>query len=175
MAGIIADHNIEGHFVVLLRIWTSSVWVSLWENLELEVECFDRLGIPYDTSDRDLWQVCQQRSSVLITANRNDEGSDSLESTIRDLNEASSLPVLTIADPELILASQDYAERVAIQVLEYLMDLDNDVPILTVEKVRFTGEMVAAMAAESPEQAEEAATLVEGLVFHAFQSLFPVL
>ena len=37
----------------------------------------------------------------------------------------SSLPVLTIADPELVLASRDYAERVAIQVLQYLLDLDH--------------------------------------------------
>jgi hypothetical protein len=125
MTGIMADHNIEGHFVVLLRIWTSNPWASLWESLECEVESFDRLGIPYDTSDRELWQVCQQRDIVLITANRNDEGSNSLEATIRDLNEPSSLPILTVADPELILVSQDYAERVAIQVLEYLMDLDN--------------------------------------------------
>jgi len=120
-----ADHNIEGHFVALLRIRTSDTWASLWESLQVQVESFDRLGIPYGTSDRDLWQMCQQRGIVLITANRNDESLDSLESTIRDLNEPSSLPVLTIADPELILASQDYAERVAIQVLEYLMDLDN--------------------------------------------------
>ena len=33
--------------------------------------------------------------------------------------------LLTIADPELVLASRDYAERVAIQVLEYLLDLDH--------------------------------------------------
>ena len=32
---------------------------------------------------------------------------------------------MTIAAPELVLTSQDYAERVAIQTLEYLMDLDN--------------------------------------------------
>ena len=49
----------------------------------------------------------------------------SLEATIRDLNEPSSLPIMTIADPELVLVSQDYAERVAVQVLEYLTDLDN--------------------------------------------------
>jgi hypothetical protein len=125
MTGIMADHNIEGHLVMLLRIWTSNEWESLWESLEIEVESFDRLGISYGTSDRDLWQMCQQRDIVLITANRNDEGPDSLESAIRDLNEPSSLPVLTIAAPELVLASQDYAERVAIQVLEYLMELDN--------------------------------------------------
>jgi hypothetical protein len=125
MAGILADHNLEGHVAVLLRIWTSTAWASLWESLEREVESFARLGIPYETSDRELWQLCQQRDIVLITANRNDEGPNSLEATIRDLNEPSNLPVLTIADPELVLASQDYAERVAIQVLEYLLDLDN--------------------------------------------------
>jgi|KBSSwiStaDraftv2_1062776.scaffolds.fasta_scaffold80049_3 hypothetical protein len=125
MAGIMADHNIEGHFVVLLRLWTSDAWASLWESLALEVESFARLGMPYDTSDRALWQVCQQREIVLLTANRSDDGPDSLEATVRALNTLSSLPVLTIADPELVLASQDYAERVAIQVLEYLMVLDN--------------------------------------------------
>jgi hypothetical protein len=50
MAGIMADRNIEGHFAVLLRrIWTSAVWESLWESLEIEVESFERLGIPYST------------------------------------------------------------------------------------------------------------------------------
>jgi len=62
---------------------------------------------------------------ALLTANRHDEGPDSLETTIRTLNVPSSLPVLTIADPELVLASRDYAERVAIQVLEYLLDLNH--------------------------------------------------
>jgi hypothetical protein len=59
------------------------------------------------------------------TANRHDEGPDSLEATIRALNVPSSLPVLTMAEPELVLASRDYAERVATQVLEYLVDLDH--------------------------------------------------
>jgi hypothetical protein len=67
----------------------------------------------------------QQRDIVLLTANRNDEGPESLEAAIRTLNDASSLPVLTIADPESVLTSRDYAERVAIQVLEYLLELDH--------------------------------------------------
>jgi hypothetical protein len=120
-----ADHNIEGQFVMLLRIWTSAPWAPLWESLAIEVESFERLGIPYNTSDRELWQVCQQRNIILLTANRSDEDTDSLEATIRDLNTPSSLPVLTIANPELVLVSQNYAERVAIQVLEYLLELDN--------------------------------------------------
>jgi hypothetical protein len=125
MAGIIADHNVEGHFEVLLRLWTSEAWQSIRESLELEVESFEHLGLPHDTSDRDLWLMCQQREIVLLTANRNDEGPESLEATIRALNDPWSLPVLTIADPESVLTSRDYAERVAIQVLEYLLELDN--------------------------------------------------
>ena len=124
MAGIMADHNVEGHFVVLLRLWTSDAWRAVWESLQLEVESFERLGI-HDTSDHDLWQLCQQRKIILLTANRHDEGPDSLEATIRTLNVSSSLPVSTIADPKLVLASRDYAERVAIQVLEYLLELDH--------------------------------------------------
>lgn len=125
MAGIMADHNIEGHFETLMRVWTSDSWKSLWQNLEVEIESFDQLDLPFDTSDRHLWQVCQQRDIMLITANRNDDGPNSLEATIRDLNHSSSLPVFTIANPELVLTSPDYAERVAIQVLEYLMALDD--------------------------------------------------
>jgi hypothetical protein len=125
MASIMADHNVEGHFAVLLRLWTSDTWRTVWESLTLEVESFERLGVPYDMSDRELWQLCQQREIVLLTANRHDEGSDSLEATIHTLNTPSSLPVLTIADPELVLANRDYAERVAIRVLEYLLELDN--------------------------------------------------
>jgi hypothetical protein len=125
MASIMADHNVEGHFEILLRLWTSEAWRSFWESLELEIESFDHLGLPHHTSDRDLWRVCQQRDIVLLTANRNDEGPESLEAAIRTLNDASSLPVLTIADPESVLTSRDYAERVAIQVLEYLLELDH--------------------------------------------------
>ena len=85
MAGIMADHNVEGHFVVLLRLWTSDAWRAVWESLQLEVESFERLGIPHDTSDHDLWQLCQRHEIILLTANRNDEGPHSLEATIRTL------------------------------------------------------------------------------------------
>ena len=99
MTGIIADHNIEGHFAVLLRMWTSAPWKALWESLTVEIESFEGLGPSYETSDRDLWQACQQHDLVLLTTNRNGDGPNSLEATIRDLKQPSSLPVLTIADP----------------------------------------------------------------------------
>jgi hypothetical protein len=96
MAGIMADHNVEGHFSVLLRLWTSDAWRAVWESLQLEVASFERLGIPHDTSDHDLWQLCQRHAIVLLTAKRNDEGPQSLEATIRALTVASSLPVFRL-------------------------------------------------------------------------------
>jgi carbon-monoxide dehydrogenase large subunit len=54
-----------------------------------------------------------------------------------------------------------------------------DVPILAVDKVRFAGEMVVAVAAESPAIAEEAAALVDveydplPAVFDAVEALKP--
>jgi CO/xanthine dehydrogenase Mo-binding subunit len=54
-----------------------------------------------------------------------------------------------------------------------------DVPILAVDKVRFAGEMVAAVVAESPDIAEEAAVLVDveyeplPAVFDAVEALKP--
>ena len=62
---------------------------------------------------------------VLITANRNREGRDSLEETIRELSQSDSLPVLTIADDQRYLIDPGYRERVADQCLEYLYDINN--------------------------------------------------
>ena len=33
--------------------------------------------------------------------------------------------MLTIADPDRLMRDRDYAERAAVQLLEFLMDLDN--------------------------------------------------
>jgi hypothetical protein len=59
-----------------------------------------------------------------MTDNRNDDGPDSLEATIRNENQAGSLPVVTIADTDRILRDRLYAERVAECLLDYLMRID---------------------------------------------------
>jgi len=75
--------------------------------------------------DSPVWRTCQERGIVLITGNRNAEGPESLESTIRDHNTPDSLPVLTIANVDRLHASREYALRVAERLLEYLDDLGN--------------------------------------------------
>jgi hypothetical protein len=91
--------------------------------LQLPLLTCPDLGLAAEVSDADLWQACQQHEVVLITANRNAEGPDSLEATIRPRNTEDSHPVLTIADPGRILHSRDYAERAAAQMLDYLLNI----------------------------------------------------
>jgi len=125
MLAIMADHDVEGHLQVLLRVLTSAAWRELWSELAYTVESFVSLGIPYNTPDLELWRICQARQIVLITGNRNKAGLDSLTSVIQRINNPSSIPVLTIGDPPRILSSRDYAESVVSRLLEYLVDLEN--------------------------------------------------
>ena len=62
---------------------------------------------------------------MLITANRNKDGEDSLEATIASQNQPDSLPVLTVSSADQILTSREYAESVVSRLLEFLLDLEN--------------------------------------------------
>ena len=124
MPTILADHNVEGHLNVLVSIWTSLEWLELWQAMGFSVENFAGLGLPSNISDAELWALCQQRGMILITGNRNAEGDDSLELAMRRMSQLDSLPVLTVADPDRLIRDRHYAEQVAVNVLEILMDLE---------------------------------------------------
>jgi hypothetical protein len=125
MPKIMADHNVEGHLDVLLRLWTSPPWNRLWQELSCDVESFQRRGIAHDMPDVELWRFCQHEGIVLVTGNRNAEGEDSLEATIQNSRTDDCLPVLTIGSPARIMTDRTYAERVAERILEYLLDLES--------------------------------------------------
>ena len=61
----------------------------------------------------------------MITGNRNDDGPDSLEATIRNENQPDSLPVITIADTDRVLQDRPYAHTVAERLLEKLIAIDD--------------------------------------------------
>jgi hypothetical protein len=125
MLGILSDHNIEGHFRALVAIWEAEPWRDIWKELGLTVESFSSIGLSSDVSDSTLWFACQAREIVLITANRNDDGPDSLEATISRYNQESSWPVLTLANPLRFSQDRQYAEEVAERALDYLLEIDN--------------------------------------------------
>jgi hypothetical protein len=119
-----ADNDIGGHLVRLLGILNSDAWAQAWRDLNLLVHDFKSLGLEPNAPDAAVWDACQAHEVVLVTANRNDDGPNSLEATIRARNEAHSLPVVTLADPDRVLQSPSYAERAAVRFLEILMDID---------------------------------------------------
>ena len=125
MRAILADQNNEGHVAALVRRLQGEPWREFWEGLRLSVLTFADLGLLPETPDVLLWQACQQHGAILITINRNADGPDSLEATIRQQNTPTSLPVMTLANPDRLMQERDYAERVVEQLLVYLLDIDN--------------------------------------------------
>lgn len=122
---LLSDNNIQGHVQILANILEGPEWRGVWSLLKLELLTFGDLGLPAKTPDSDLWQLCQEQEMILITANRNADDPNSLENTIRNRNTAGSLPVFTIANPDQILYSRDYAGRVVEHMLDYLIDIEN--------------------------------------------------
>ena len=125
MKGILADVNIQGQASILLLVLQAEPWREFWEALALPMLTFADLSLPTSAPDAEIWQTCQDRELLLLTGNRNQDGPDSLEATIRARNTASSLPVLTIADPEAVRHSRTYAEQAVERLLAYLEEIDN--------------------------------------------------
>jgi hypothetical protein len=125
MIRLLADNNAEGHVAILVRILSSESWIDLWNELGLIVVTFEQLGLDRRASDADLWRFCQREGIALITSNRNADGPDSLEMVVRRENQPHSLPVFTLANPERVRKDGSYAQRVAEQLLQHLVYLDD--------------------------------------------------
>ena len=121
MITILIDHNIEGH---ALRVWESFQAQGWPDMISLHMLTFDAVDLAFDSSDRDVWQFAQAQGMVLLTANRNMNEEDSLEQTIREENGPTSLPVLTIGNPNR-LSQRTYREEVALRLAEIAMELDS--------------------------------------------------
>lgn len=96
-----------------------------WE--EYQLVCFvnlDEVGIESDAVDRQIWRECQAEGLLLLTGNRNQADPNSLEQTLREENTETSLPVLTISDPQR-LSEPEYRERCVYRVIEVVMSLGN--------------------------------------------------
>lgn len=125
MIKLVADANIEGHIAQLIARMQVEPWRGFWDYLHLQYVTFGDLGLSESDTDRIIWQRCQDEQVILLTNNRNDDGPDSLESTILRCNMPTSLPVFTIGNADNILQSGDYANRVIDTLLIYLLDLEN--------------------------------------------------
>ena len=124
MRGIMADVNIEGHIQSLVRFLRSDSWKDFWDFLNLRVLTFADVGLDREAPDDEVWKCCQRNELTLLTTNRNQTGEHSLETAIRNLNRPDSLPVFTISNGEHFRTKSIYRQRVAVKVLEYLLEIN---------------------------------------------------
>jgi hypothetical protein len=96
-------------------------WLGL---LDLPVQTFQDVGLPIDSSDREVWRFAQKKQLVLLTGNRNNDGADSLEQTIRDENTRTSLPVITISVIGR-MEEQRYREQCAERLVDIILNIEN--------------------------------------------------
>lgn len=94
---VLIDYNLMGAAVLFWGTFLAEGWLDL---LPIRFFAFQNVGLPMDSSDRAVWQFAQSNQMILMTANRNMKGTDSLEQTIREENKPASLPILTIGNPD---------------------------------------------------------------------------
>ena len=121
---VMADNDVGGAVQVLRRILESPDNAAWLEILGVAFTDFESLGLSRDAADRIVWQTCQTADVVLITGNRSG-GPDSLDEVIHRLSNATSLPVLTIADPRRVVRDSAYANEVALRLLDFLERIES--------------------------------------------------
>ncbi len=125
MNGILPDINFQGQFARLLYVLNAPDWRGEWVRLRLATPTFRSLGLDQKTPDRLVFERCQQLGMYLITANRNHDGPDSLEATLRDAGPL-ALPVFTLGNGQRVLEEPAFATAVALHLLEYAIDVERD-------------------------------------------------
>jgi predicted nuclease of predicted toxin-antitoxin system len=118
----LVDHNLRGHSVVLAGSLAASGWLDL---ISIHFVLFEEVGLAVNSSDRVVWRCAQANEMILLTANRSMKGKDSLEQVIRDENTPTSLPVITIANIDRLLAEPEYRQRCANYLIEITIDIED--------------------------------------------------
>ncbi len=117
----LVDYNLDGYALLFLGILAKQGWLEL---IPIQFLTFREVGLLMDSNDRIVWRYAQENQMMILTANRNMKGEDSLEQVIREENRVNSFPVLTIGSlPRL--DEVDYRERCVERLLEIVLDIDN--------------------------------------------------
>ncbi len=120
MITILSDHDIEGHAYSLIGVLGAEGWLDM---VDLRLMTFTEAGLPFDSPDRAVWRFAQENGMILLTNNRNMDGEDSLEQTLREENTPTSLPIVTIANVGRF-SERHYRDRCAFQLLEVVLELN---------------------------------------------------
>ena len=121
----LADANIQGHVDRLVGRMQQEPWGEFWAHLQLSYVQFGDVGLDPADSDAVVWKRCQDKGLLLLTNNRNADGPDSLEATIREHNSFEKLPVFTIGDADRALWDDHYSDTVIWTLVDYLLRIDD--------------------------------------------------
>jgi hypothetical protein len=122
---LLGDANIQGQVGILVARMQGGVWRDFWDYLQLRYVTFADVGLQLSDSDATVWRRCQEKDLLLLTDNRNEDGPDSLEATIRTCNSPTCLPVFTIGNVRRVSSDGPYADRVIDRLIVYLLEFDN--------------------------------------------------
>lgn len=118
---VLVDYNLKGYVVLLQGTLASEGWLNL---LSIRFMILEEVGLAVDSSDRLIWQFTQANQMLLLTANRNAKGKDSLEQTIREEGTTTSLPVITIGSIDRLI-EREYREQCSARLAEIVLYIEN--------------------------------------------------
>lgn len=118
---VLVDYNLKGYVVLMQGTLAAEGWLDI---LSIRFLMLEEVGLAVDSSDRIIWQFAQSNQMLLLTANRNAKGEDSLEQTIREEGTPISLPVVTIGNLERLI-EREYREQCLVRLAEIVLDIEN--------------------------------------------------
>ena len=124
--GLLMDNHVTGHVEYLIQLLNlDDTFREIWLQLKCPLLRLDECGLQLSSPDDLIWDYCQREQVILVTANRNRTGSDSLGEAIASRNSPTCLPVLTLAKPARIETERTYALRTAAKLLQYVIDIES--------------------------------------------------
>lgn len=118
----LVDHNLERYAAILLGKIATDGWLDL---IPVRFITFKEIELSTDSSDRVVWQVAQDNQLLLLTANRNMKGEDSLEQVLREDNSPNSFPIVTIGSLDRFRNESSYRSQCADRIIEILLNIEN--------------------------------------------------
>jgi len=118
---VLVDYNLNREAMILSGAISSRGWLSI---VSIQFVTFMEMGLPTNSDDRVVWQFAQANQMLLLTANRNAKGEDSLERVMREENTPTSLPIITIGDQDRV-SQYEYRDACVERLVEIVIDLED--------------------------------------------------
>ncbi|NER48310.1 MAG: ACP S-malonyltransferase [Symploca sp. SIO1A3] len=118
---VLVDYNLTGYVVLFQGTLAAEGWLDL---LSISFVTLKEAGLAADSDDRTIWRFAQSNRMLLLTANRNAKGENSLEQTIREESTSKSLPVITIGNLNR-LVEREYREQCSVRLADIVLSIEN--------------------------------------------------